>query len=174
MAVKQKCSKRLEGSFYKKKLLSAVNNQRGIAMVEMLPLLVIFVMIFGLTFGFWTSIHSGTLSSIGARHYAFEVLNNRTHFVYHRDTQKPDNKAYYKKNGYRFFAVIHHQEGDDPKLEALEKKLNLFDGTSLMTSGEFIKKTESGQSDLGQSGLWHLPGFRVWRQRISFVLLKTA
>ena len=80
------------------------NNQKGIAMVEMLPLLSIFVILFGLTFGLWTGIHSGILQSIAARHYAFEVINNRTHFIYHRDTESPaGNKSYYGKDGKTLF-----------------------------------------------------------------------
>ena len=109
-----------------------LKNQRGIAMVEMLPLLFIFVILFGLTFGLWTSIHSGILQSIAARHYAFEVLNNRTHFIYHRDTSEPEGKEhYYEKNGKRFFAIVERQAGANPQNIAEEKKLNLFDKGAL-------------------------------------------
>ena len=59
--------------------------QRGIAMVEILPLLVMFITFFGLFLGLWGAVHSGTLQSVSARHYAFEVINNRTHPEYHRD-----------------------------------------------------------------------------------------
>ena len=81
-----------------------IKNQRGVAFVEMLPLLALFVILFGLTFGFWDSIHRGVLQSIAARHYAFEVINNRSHYIYHRDTQNPKGEfGYYGKDGHRFF-----------------------------------------------------------------------
>ena len=103
-----------------------VKNQQGVAMLEMLPLLAVFIILFGLTFGFWTSIHTGILQSIAARHYAFEVINNRTHFVYHRDTKKPINeKQYYRKNGHRFFAVVKKQTSR-LKLQPRERELSLF------------------------------------------------
>ena len=124
----------------KKKPLFLVKNQRGIAVVEMLPLLVVFVILFGLTFGFWTSIHSGTLSSIAARHYAFEVINNRTHFVYHRDTIPPEDDDYYKKNGYRFFAVVDEQPTSNLKLKPLDHRINLFDGGKTGIT-EFLNNT---------------------------------
>ena len=114
-----------------------LKNQKGIAMVEMLPLLFIFVILFGLTFGLWTSIHSGILQSIAARHYAFEVLNNRTHFIYHRDTSGPDGKEqYYEKNGKRFFAIVERQAGTEPDIIAEKKNLNLFDKNILSITGD--------------------------------------
>ena len=128
--------------FYKnracKNPLFFLKEEKGVAITEMLFLLIVFVMFFGLTFGFWSTIHSGTLNSIGARHYAFEVLNNRTHFIYHRDRPdtKVDSESYYKKNGYRFFAVVQYQPGDEPDLKSLEGKLNWFDGNKAWNAGK--------------------------------------
>ena len=122
MAVKR-CQK------WKKNPQFFLNNQKGVAVVEMLPLLAVFVILFGFTFGFWTSIHRGTLQSIAARHYAFEVINHRTHFVYHRDTgpEPPvGNEAYYRSNGYRFFAVVDKQPISSLRLKPEEAALSLF------------------------------------------------
>ncbi len=72
----------------KKQLIQQMNfvgNNKGIALFEMLPLLVVFVALVGLTVGLWGAVHSGVLQSIAARHYAFEIINNRSHFEYHRD-----------------------------------------------------------------------------------------
>ena len=101
-------------------------------MVEMLPLLFIFVILFGLAFGLWASIHSGILQSTSARHYAFEALNNRTHFIYHRDTITPsDHTDYYEKDGKRFFAIVERQASASPDIIAETKELNLFGKDSL-------------------------------------------
>ena len=119
-------SKLLLGDMKKRKKF-LLKSQKGIAMLEMLPLLVVFITLFGLTFGFWTAIHSATLSSIAARHYAFSVINNRTHFEYH-------GTSYYGKNGsngktgYRFFAVVDYQKTETPYLIPVSRKINLFDG----------------------------------------------
>lgn len=107
---------------------SLILNQRGVAVVEMLPLLAVFIILFGLTFGFWTAIHRGTLQSIAARNYAFEVINHRTNFVYHRDSSSrglDGIRSYYRKNGYRFFAVVDKQSGSI-RLEPKERGINLF------------------------------------------------
>ena len=106
----------------------ALKSQNGIAYVEMLPLLVLFVLLFGLSFGLWASIHRATLKSIAARHYSFEVLNNRTHYIYHRDTESAnDYKAYYGENGLRFFANVYKQSGRTPALKKETARLSLFD-----------------------------------------------
>lgn len=114
---------------FKKKTRFLLEDHSGVAVVEMLPLLAIFIILFGLTFGFWTSVHSGILRSIAARHYAFEVINNRSHIIYHRDTGpfQKDKAFYYEKNGYRFFAAVTRQERDDPDLIAETQSINLFD-----------------------------------------------
>lgn len=120
---------------FKKKDKFLLQNQSGVAVVEMLPLLVVFVILFGLTFGFWTSVHSGILRSIAARHYAFEVINNRSHIIYHRDTTgRTGNEQYYGKNGYRFFASVIKQ-GGNPALKSGKQAINLFDsgGTKIPT-----------------------------------------
>ena len=129
-AVLRRFSLQERASYYRNSLFF-LKDTRGVAVAEMLPLLVVFVMLFGLTFGFWSTIHSGTLSSIGARHYAFEVLNNRTHFIYHRDEGAyagPGNGAdsYYEEHNFRFFAVVKKQIGGSPKQKVLERKLSLF------------------------------------------------
>ena len=112
-----------------------LTNQKGVAMVEMLPLLAIFILLFGLLFGFWSSIHSGTLNSISARRYAFEVLNNRTHFIYHRDTRAPEGAiSYYEADGKRFFATVKSQS--DILLEANKRSFNLFNEAGLRITGE--------------------------------------
>ena len=120
-----------------------LKDQKGVAVTEMLPLLVVFVMLFGLIFGFWTTIHSGTLSSIGARHYAFEVINNRAHFIYHRseDTGSLDAKDYYEKDGHRFFAVVKHQ-GLTPRLKVLQRSINLFDSNPQWSSARLVNKSD--------------------------------
>ncbi len=122
------------------KSASFIGDCSGIAVFEMLPLLAVFIILFGLTFGFWQSIHSGTLRSIAARHYAFEVINNRAHIVYHRDTIAPTGKKeYYRKNGFRFFASVQRQQSAaSADMKAQKVRLNLFDsgGTKISDPSE--------------------------------------
>lgn len=65
---------------------SILNNSRGLATIEAVPLLVIFVMLTGYCMGLFGATHTAILQSIAARTYAFETFRNRTNLVLHRDT----------------------------------------------------------------------------------------
>ena len=106
-----------------------LKNQRGVAVVEMLPLLAVFIILFGFTFAFWASIHRGILQSIAARYYAFRVINHRANLLYTRDTKRQRNNiSYFKRNGFRWFSVVDYQEGESPDPKPTKKRLNLFEG----------------------------------------------
>ena len=114
--------------------------RRGIAMVEILPLLVVFITFFGLFIGLWGGVHSGILQSIAARHYAFEVINNRTHSEHHRDwnpganagtglmfsSSTPSEEKYHGLLGMRLFAVVTKQTIANPEELAENRGLNFF------------------------------------------------
>ena len=113
----------------------------GIAMVEILPLLVMFITFFGLCIGLWGAVHSGILQSISARHYAFEVINNRTHPDHHRDWNPAleskggdgemfnpsiSEQGYHGKLGMRLFAVVTKQATNKPEEFVENRGLNFF------------------------------------------------
>ena len=117
------------------------NNQRGIAILEILPVIVMFIAFFSLLFGFWGAIHSGTLQSIAARHYSFEVINLRTHIEIHRDytTTTPQSigrKDLYNRQSYRSFAVVHSQGRPDPELVARTRGIGFFSDINRENSQE--------------------------------------
>lgn len=60
-------------------------NQKGMATIEAIPLLIIFIMLVGYGLGLWGYVHSGILYSISARTYAFETFRHRTHLVIFRE-----------------------------------------------------------------------------------------
>ncbi|RME18011.1 MAG: hypothetical protein D6797_01290, partial [Bdellovibrio sp.] len=81
-------------------------NQKGLATVEALPLLVIFVILLSYALGTWGVVHTAILSSIGARAYAFETFRNRTNLIFHRDID--GSPQYYndpQKWGFRLHRV---------------------------------------------------------------------
>lgn len=61
-------------------------NEDGIATVESVLLLSIFVVFFTYYLGFFGVVHTGILNSISARGYAFETFRNRTNLMYLRDS----------------------------------------------------------------------------------------
>lgn len=62
-----------------------LRNERGMAVIETVPLIVIFLILLSYGLGMWGVIHTGILHSIHARTYAFETFRNRTDLVYFRE-----------------------------------------------------------------------------------------
>lgn len=81
-----------------------LKNQRGTAMVEIVPLLAIFVLMVNFALGFFGVIHSGIINSIAARNYAFETFRNRSALDYLRDVRGSDSVTY-RKEGFRFHGI---------------------------------------------------------------------
>mgnify|MGYP001278543728 CR=1 FL=1 len=66
---------------------SLVKNEKGLATIEVLPLLVIFIIMVGFSYGIFGAIHSGILNSIASRNYAFETFRHRSNLIYFRENQ---------------------------------------------------------------------------------------
>ena len=148
---------------------SHVSPSQGMALVEILPLLVLFVTFFSLLLGFWGAIHSSLLQSIAARHYALEVINNRSHVEYHRDFRGSTavqasleaRQANYHGEGrgsqartqvydFRFFAIVQSQGTDQPQLLAETRGLGFFndiDRESSAPPGGNLSTAESSGRD---------------------------
>lgn len=91
---------------FKKKQLRKILSHQGMATIESIALLSIFVVILGYQLGLFGAIHSGILNSIAARTFAFETFRNRTNLTYYRENvvlQKPD---YYEQSQIRWHTVV--------------------------------------------------------------------
>ena len=66
---------------------SIINNEKGLAAFEIIPILLIIVMFLNFSIGFFGAIHTGILNSIASRNYAFETFRNRSDLTYFRDNQ---------------------------------------------------------------------------------------
>lgn len=117
-----------------------INQEKGSAILETLPLLIIFMTILGNMWGFFMVVHSGILSSIGARTYAFETFRNRADLTYFRDQEistgtplsKTDLVNYYKV-GSRIHSVT--QSDNDNKFYPLVVNYNQFSPAQAKASG---------------------------------------
>ena len=87
------------------KAVESLKNQRGNAMIEIVPVLAIFILLVNFSLGFFGLIHSGILGSIAARNYAFETFRNRADLHYLRDTSGTDIDFTYSRAGLRYHAI---------------------------------------------------------------------
>ena len=65
---------------------ASLENNRGSAMIETLPLLVIFVVLLGFGLGFFGVVHTAIMNSMASRTYAFETFRNRADLTIFRDS----------------------------------------------------------------------------------------
>ena len=84
-----------------------LRNEKGLAVFEIVPILVIFVILINFSLGFFGIVHSGILNSIAARNYAFETFRNRANLNYFRDVPMDDLKDSFMATAkYRYHGII--------------------------------------------------------------------
>lgn len=93
----------------------SLRSEKGISTIELIPVLLLFAMMFNFTLGFFGVIHSGILNSIAARNYAFETFRNRANLTYIRDIDPTADtmRANYTKVQYRFHGIIIEGRGEE-------------------------------------------------------------
>ncbi|PWU13674.1 MAG: hypothetical protein C5B49_14435 [Bdellovibrio sp.] len=95
-----------------------VQSQAGTASIEMVPLLLLFAMLFNFTLGFFGIIHSGILQNIAARNYAFETFRNRPNLAYLRDeinlerTLDREIQSRYSLKNLRYHGIVAESGGE--------------------------------------------------------------
>lgn len=90
----------LKNQFLKKKL----KEQKGMAIMELIPIMIIIVLLFNFSLGFFGAIHTGILNQMAARNYAFETFRNRSNLMYFREGGSED--VFYKDFGMRLHGTV--------------------------------------------------------------------
>lgn len=93
---------------FEQKTISRLKNNSGLAMIETLPILVIFVVLLGFGLGLFGVVHTAILNSIGARTYAFETFSNRSDVTMFRDRKGAGSGSgftHYAQIGNRFHVI---------------------------------------------------------------------
>jgi hypothetical protein len=101
----------ITGADMKKRLFK--KSERGMALVESIPVLFTLVIIFNFSLGFFGAIHSGILNSIASYNYTMETFRFRSNLVYFRPGATGDNN--YSKARSRVHGII--QDGNNPNEE---------------------------------------------------------
>lgn len=78
-------------------------NNKGMALIEALPVLFMVILIFNFSLGFFGAIHSGILNSIGSYNYTMETFRFRSNLIYFRPGAGTAN---YAKSMNRVHGVI--------------------------------------------------------------------
>jgi hypothetical protein len=86
--------------------------QKGMAVIEAIPVLFMLVVIFNFSLGFFGAIHSGILNSIGAYNYTVETFRYRSNLMYFRPGA--DSKKNYHLAMNRVHGVIKDGSEESP------------------------------------------------------------
>jgi hypothetical protein len=97
-------------------------------MLEIVPVLAIFILVINFSLGFFGLIHSGILNTIAARNYAFETFRNRADLNYIRDTGS-DISFVYSTSEMRFHTIRNETTAgvDELKFYATRRPIKFSD-----------------------------------------------
>lgn len=93
----------MPASFNKRK--SFAQNEKGMAIMELIPIMIIIVLLLNYSLGFFGAIHTGILNSMAARNYTFQTFNHRANLMYFRDTVN-STSAHFAGTGLRWHATV--------------------------------------------------------------------
>jgi hypothetical protein len=107
-----------------------LKNQKGMAIMELIPIMVIIVMLVNYSLGFFGAIHTGILNSMAAKNYAYETFQHRANLTYLRDNDKSAVPVSYDKIGRRWHASISDKAGPmtgDDDFVATERRIDFLE-----------------------------------------------
>ena len=78
-----------------------LNNENGMAVFEMIPIIIVIVLLVNFSLGFFGAIHTGILNSIASRNYTFETFRHRSNLVYFRSTDASVQTSHFQEVGHR-------------------------------------------------------------------------
>lgn len=87
------------------------DSEKGMAIIESIPVLFMLVLVFNFSLGFFGAIHSGILNSIGSYNYAIETFRFRSDLMYFR----PGSTGHYKAASNRVHGTV--KEGTEASTE---------------------------------------------------------
>lgn len=77
------------------KIPRRLRNNKGLATIEMIPVMIVIAILMNFALGFFGIIQTGILNQIAARNYAFETFRHRTNLLYFHDLRgSGDSKKY--------------------------------------------------------------------------------
>lgn len=85
---------------------SALSNEKGMAIMEMIPIMIVIVLLLNFSVGFFGVVHTGILNSIAARNYAFETFRHRSDLMYFNTDSAVNAKIYYKSDQQRMHTTL--------------------------------------------------------------------
>lgn len=150
-------------------LRSQLRNQKGMAVFEIIPILIIIVLLFNFSLGFFGAIHTGILNSMAARNYAFETFRHRSNLTYLRTGVAASDNVNYDKTGLRLHATVSDKnKGESLRFIATGRPIDFLAQQAATGSKEIhntqIYSVKDGKRFTDNSGvnpLWVRPQYGI-------------
>lgn len=158
-----------------------LQNEKGLAVFEIVPIMVIFVILINFSLGFFGIVHSGILNSIAARNYAFETFRNRANLNYFRDIPMGGDDLQYSflaTTKYRYHGVV--SERPSPGLWTATKRplkfseLNEQGSDSVETHLARVPQVATNQRVSESPGIGKDEFNKVWVRTVYGICLNKA
>lgn len=148
----------------KPKKSSIINDESGMAIFELIPIIIVIVLLVNFSLGFFGAIHTGILNSIAARNYAMGTFNHRANLTYLRNNVSSQVRYHYDQHGLRIHGVTTDKMGDE-NWTATTRKIDFFDykeraevvgnGSKAIHNKEVNTITESERNQkVGANPIW--------------------
>lgn len=150
-----------------------IQNEKGLATLETIPLLLLFVILLAYSFGSFGIVHTGILNSIAARTYAFETFRNRSSLVYFRDAGGDGTapRMHFLAIENRIHGIMQEEITDDSGFKATERPVRIGfggipgDGSrndpSIHNSKIFSDVEEQRETQVGVSPVWVMTQYGI-------------
>lgn len=95
-------------------------DQKGLASIEMIPIMIVIAILLNFAIGFFGVIHTGILNSIAARNYAFETFRNRSNLTYFHDVREPNSSSnHFRRRNTRVHSIASEKRADSGSTNAI-------------------------------------------------------
>ena len=147
------------------------STERGLAIIETIPLLFILVLLTGFSIGLFNVIHTGILHSIAARNYAFETLRYKSDAIYFRNLQGTVPSAHFRDKEVRFHTIISAGLGNEDRFVPSKIPISFFpshgrtpdnsDDVHQRDISEIASKRRFGDPKRGSNPVWLRVGYGI-------------
>jgi hypothetical protein len=148
------------------KALRILKDEKGMAMFEAIPLIIMFVTLICFAFGFFGVIHTAALHSIAARTYAFETFRNRTNvYVFREDGSGLSKPRHFTKKGWRYHAVQHETDPRD-RFVATTRPISFgralaTEGNSELVHNDSVFNLQVRNESVNANPVWVMVGYGI-------------
>lgn len=124
--------------------------ERGMALVESIPVLFLIVILFNFSLGFFGAIHSGILNSIASYNYTLETFRFRSNLMYFRPGA--EYTVNYEKAKNRVHGTI--QDGNNPKEQGVIWPATFRRVSFAINSKIVVDNEKHRYADKDNDGIW--------------------